>query len=382
MPLDFLPLPTAGLNGECNDMNYVKFGEVVSSNKCIRRVKTLVPDSCNNELSATYYTGNQFNVSKENQPEIKALIPVTQATAESRANPVLQPATKTTQCAAAVVKVVYHVYYNDVYEITKVLANITTADVRQDTTKELVIEQEFLVDFIHASKAVATTMKSGNPGYIAGRPIIASRNEAGVLLARGIPFMESSPEGHCVEPSGDRDPSNYLKFGRSAQSGCTIELTAADLNTDTVCKKLDFLGPLEVYKNFTGIGKFGNADPAIKSDWIELVAPKRDAGNPLTYDATTKTCKNVIVGVDFTFVTVDTGSVSNTQLKIEKVFMSYRYTNLQYNRALPSFRISMTASFGHYGGAVTTEYTPPTPQLLPKLPRDIFYPFYVYKSEA
>lgn len=168
-----------------------------------------------------------------------------------------------------------------------------------DTTTPLTpvpIPQAFAINFqqvfaiVLNEKAGATNIwsRSGNPGYLFGKPVLAGNvvvngsasainliadPRFGITLAQDT-YSSSAGRVQCPASTdyGSRSPVN---FGESAQTGCSLWLTLADFSTPASCAALSakIAGIQATIPNLMDhVAKFGNASVTnVNTDWIPIV---------------------------------------------------------------------------------------------------------------
>lgn len=132
------------------------------------------------------------------------------------------------------------------------------------------------------------------------------------------------------------------------------------------------------------MGIFGDSHPASQEDWLPLSLTLPPAGLERNWDATTQSCSNVLSGIRIDVLTADIGEVlrplrkvvgAQLELSTQTVFARRCAIGRSCNTV---FSISASASFTTLPpeGRIY-EFVPQTPQIIPSLPADFFYPFYL-----
>mmetsp|Transcript_34062 Transcript_34062/g.104609 ORF Transcript_34062/g.104609 Transcript_34062/m.104609 type:complete len:147 (-) Transcript_34062:648-1088(-) len=103
----------------------------------------------------------------------------------------------------------------------------------------VVIQQEYSVGFESATNVarsnkmanVINRTKSGNPGYIFGRPVLLGSSRSTTIglsvispKAQGLELLGSVADGVCAASRG-----HTVNFGVNVQSGCLLKLNRSEL---------------------------------------------------------------------------------------------------------------------------------------------------------
>jgi hypothetical protein len=74
-------------------------------------------------------------------------------------------------------------------------------------------------------------MRSGNPGYIFGKPVVV--NEGGQVDKNGFKFFSDDQDGNCFATLSSVDSKSYdvtpFEFGRNLRITCDLQLTLSQL---------------------------------------------------------------------------------------------------------------------------------------------------------
>jgi tectonic-1/3 len=417
----YWPLPTAGLDGRCTDANPVRFQEPVTSNTCIRETQDLVADCAAMGLNARRYTSDLLIV-KNYQGPVKRLTPVSQylnivpGVVRDSANiipgltinntgvlPATSYDTTTATCVNVLVSAHYHVHYNPSTsgtetkdsgaEITSITVDAVLMNISGTGAKSIL--QEFLVDF-RSTATPSTSLaqnnnynksRSGNPGYMVGRPVLAGLKQtlakvqdvsgeknAISVFSGGLRFpLRAAGNGACKSLS--EGYGDQVLFGMDTKIGCTVSMTPAALKTMCNAKSVPS------YFNLTKgqyIGMYGNSNPLNldpERTWLPMtvgVAPTSSS-----YAANEEVCTNLITGVEYEFLVANVGSFSKPQTKIISARVVYKTSTIYVLHHLAQQNIVLTSSatFVTLKDKQLEEYVPPAPPFLPVLPYDVFYPF-------
>lgn len=149
-------------------------------------------------------------------------------------------------CQNAIASIAYTILYHpDNNNIVAAYADIVLADVPLEASNSyghVVLEQEFSILFqsvgqIPRSQSLANFInrsKSGNPGYIFGRPLLAgtslqATDEQNVVIpgVRGLELLGADASGSC---SGLTPYKVTLPFGVDVRSGCSLKMNLSELH--------------------------------------------------------------------------------------------------------------------------------------------------------
>ncbi len=144
---------------------------------------------------------------------------------------------------------------------------------------------------------------------------------------------------------------------------------------------LDLLQPTQ---NFTHVGLWGGSSYLHIDDWVQIIYQKPPTVDP-TEDTTTGRCNNIFEEVRYSILTAPVGSVSNPQQKIVGMTVAFSKANWVHSCSSCEndeqiFEIRNTVSFFE----ITQEKQEKrkAPPLMPPLPSDILYPFYISSSNT
>ncbi len=180
-----MELPTAGFTDECiasptrklilmfSTKRTVAFLHNINSNTCFRTISTL-STSCATELNiSTYISFLVLKSSSETSTimvQLEEVVTVNGTITTSAPFPTTAYDATNQICNNAVFQVSYTVVFSGT-TISSINAKLTVGSVEATVAR---VEQEFLVFYVEES---STTIfeRSGNPGYIVGKPILAGQ---------------------------------------------------------------------------------------------------------------------------------------------------------------------------------------------------------------
>uniref|UniRef100_A0A2K6RAG2 Tectonic family member 3 n=1 Tax=Rhinopithecus roxellana TaxID=61622 RepID=A0A2K6RAG2_RHIRO len=215
--------------------------------------------------------------------------------------------------------------------------------------------------FQQSTAASITSPRSGNPGYIVGKPLLALTGD----VSYSMTLLQSQGNGSC---SVNR---HEVQFGVNAISGCKLRLKKAD------CSHLQ----QEIYQTLHGrprpehIAIFGNADPAQKGGWTRIL--NRHC-NISAISCTS--CCLIPVSLEIQVLWAYVGLLSNPQAHVSGVRFLYQCQSIRDSQQVTEVSLTTIVNFVD----ITQKPEPPRgqPKMDWKLPFDFFFPFRVVFSRG
>ncbi|XP_060049116.1 tectonic-3 isoform X2 [Erinaceus europaeus] len=324
-----------GPGGLCTDSNPAGFLETRSTT-CVRFFKDLAK-SCTLDPAlnaASYYN---FIVLK---------VPVTLlAQAES---PLLTGNT----CQNVVSQVIYEIKTNGTFGIQNVFVSFGQINLTVEPGTSL--KQHFIIRFRAFQQSTATSPagpRSGNPGYIVGKPLLTLTGNGSHTMT----LLQSQGDGACSIKRHE------VQFGVNAVSGCKLRLKMRD------CGLLQ----QEIFQTLHGMPRpeqvaiFGNADPAQKQEWTEILTK-----NCSVSVMHCTSCCIVPVSLEIQILWAYIGLQSNPQAHVAGARFLYQCQDFQQ---APEISLTTAVTFVD----ITQKPEPPRgqPRTEWKLPFDFFFPF-------
>ncbi|KAJ8789329.1 hypothetical protein J1605_021856 [Eschrichtius robustus] len=245
-----------GAGGLCAENNPAGFLESKSTT-CARFFKNLA-DSCTLDPTLNAASYHNFTVLKvprglSDLQNTKFQVPVTPVSQAD--SPLLAGNT----CQNVVSQVIYEIETNGTFGIQKVSISFgqTNLTVEPGTS----FQQHFILHFRAFQQSTAASLtgfRSGNPGYIAEKPLLALTGDR----RHSMTLLQSKGDGTCSIKRHE------VQFGVNAISGCKLRLKRVD------CSHLQ----QEIYQTLHGsprpehVAIFGNADPARKGEWARILS--------------------------------------------------------------------------------------------------------------
>ncbi|KAM8911788.1 tectonic-3 isoform 3-T3 [Lycaon pictus] len=209
--------------------------------------------------------------------------------------------------------------------------------------------------------ASLTSLRSGNPGYIVGKPLLALTGD----ISHSITLMKSKGDGICSVKRHE------VQFGVNAISGCKFRLKKMD------CNHLQ----QEIYETLHGktspehVAIFGNADPAQKREWMRILS--RNCSVSAMHCTS---CCVIPVSLEIQVLWAYIGLQSNPQAHVSGTRFLYRCQSIKDYQQVTEVPLTTVVTFVD----ITQKPEPPRgqPRIDWKLPFDFFFPFKVAFSRG
>ncbi|XP_075830173.1 tectonic-3 [Microtus pennsylvanicus] len=348
-----------GAGGLCTESNPAGFLESKSTT-CTRFFRDLA-SSCTSEPAldaATYYNFMVLKVPRgmTDLQNAKLQVPVTLA---SEISP---PLLVGNTCQNIVSQVIYEIETNGTFGIQKVSVSFrqTNLTVRPGIS----LQQDFIIHFRAFEPrraALPAGPRSGNPGYLTGKPLLALTGD----LGHSMTLLLSEGSGICSVKRHE------VQFGVNAVSGCKFR--PKEVN----CSHLQE----EIYQALHGrprpehVAIFGNADPAQKGGWTRILGR-----NCSVTAANCSSCCLIPVSLEIQVLWAHIGLQSNPQAHVAGARFLYQCKSVQEHQRGIEVPLTTLVNFVD----ITQKPEPPRdqPQTDWKLPFDFFFPFKVAFSRG
>lgn len=406
-------------SNECWDMNPVRFDLPVPFSECVVRSLSLGTECIAMDgrfsvapLVENIYVAKHPNVtSTSNQNDLisieidkLSLYNATTASMVDLQTPypsyfpiptlVVNASTNVTTCQGSLLRMDYLVFHDGEGHIERVLANVTIGD--STATEHIDVVQQFSVRFestyaIPASQRsllngnVQTYPRSGNPGYLLHHPL-----RVGVLASNSSTDVIAEMTGGLTLP-GPSDcfaitNSFVANFGEDSQTSCSLSLTSDSFKT--FCSRTSPV-PNYLQVNFTHVAEFGNSEPFLVSEWLELEyepPTKSTASFTSSSGSMELTCDDVITGTTIELLVAQVGPVLNPQNKIIAARASHSTSSWGFwntsSTKMQSYFLHTTISYVFVQPTALAELIPPAPDVWFSIPNDVFYPFMLNRAQS
>ncbi|KAH0504480.1 Tectonic-3 [Microtus ochrogaster] len=257
----------------------------------------------------------------------------------------------------SVLKVIYEIETNGTFGIQKVSVSFrqTNLTVRPGVS----LQQDFTIHFRAFEprmSALPAGPRSGNPGYLVGKPLLVLTGD----LGHSMTLLLSEGSGICSVKRHE------VQFGVNTVSGCKFR--PKEVN----CSHLQE----EIYQALHGrprpehIAIFGNADPAQKGGWTRILGR-----NCSVTAANCSSCCLIPVSLEIQVLWAHIGLQSNPQAHVAGARFLYQCKSVQEHQRGIEVPLTTLVNFVD----ITQKPEPPRdqPQTDWKLPFDFFFPFKV-----
>ncbi|XP_054949180.1 tectonic-3 isoform X3 [Pan paniscus] len=258
-------------------------------------------------------------------------------------------------------EVTYEIETNGTFGIQKVSVSLGQTNLTVEPGASL--QQHFILRFRAFQQSTAaslTSPRSGNPGYIVGKPLLALTDD----ISYSMTLLQSQGNGSCSVKRHE------VQFGVNAISGCKLRLKKAD------CSHLQ----QEIYQTLHGrprpeyVAIFGNADPAQKGGWTRIL------NRHCSISAINCTsCCLIPVSLEIQVLWAYVGLLSNPQAHVSGVRFLYQCQSIQDSQQVTEVSLTTLVNFVD----ITQKPEPPRgqPKMDWKWPFD-FFPFKVAFSRG
>lgn len=308
-------------------------------------------------------------------------------------------------CQNSVSKIQYHIWHNGSEGIKKFEAFVWLRSGFEDLEGNFLQTTE--VKFFWEPSGLKTFSRSGNPGYLTGKPILSARKvfmdngttgktATMVVSVKGLNVL-GSEMGICS--SEKRIPIN---FRENSHSSCSLKLSKDNFGKEKCIELQKYILKLligeevanitndEYFNKFAAV--FGNPKLEDTNDWVQVLidlVPLTSIQVNFKFGYNTLVCGNIITDLIIDIAYSNVGSYQNPQSKIlgvsfqfgkHKNFLYYCSTvdcedknNYQY------FKLTTSVHFTDLTESAINDFAKPL-SLDIKLPHDFFYPFFSTSS--
>ncbi|KAJ3123616.1 Ubiquitin-conjugating enzyme E2 J1 [Nowakowskiella sp. JEL0407] len=417
----FFNIPQPSASTECNDLNPARF--LVDTESICTRMASNFNLSCarGTELDLDRYWNGIKVISDPASPSILSNVTLSSIQCVDLNTGIASDCIGGigllfgNTCVNALSEITYSFYYNITAENFTTLTNVDVqAKLATFNLSTLALAtQKFITKFISVSMLndsltqteqvteMVGKIRSGNPGYITGLPILSGKLATNSTLSAieyspdplsGITLLRNVPAIDTISCPLATDPINRIPvtFNEDIITGCTKYYNFDDINLrcDEIRKEIYKLQTLTL-ENLSHVAKFGNASYLNVNEWIMILKPSSQSvdGSQITLGDTPGTCSNVLTSLDIKFIVANFGSKKNPQKGIVGAQVQYISGYLRYKCSYPldctvtgrsklqAFQISSSVTWVDLPDQTTNMFIPPPPKLIPSLPDDIFYPF-------
>jgi tectonic-1/3 len=314
-------------------------------------------------------------------------------------------------CENVVKEVRYMIYHNGTKEITKVYVYMWLTNITLYTE----LSQKFIVTF-HWTRRGKTFHRSGNPGYIVGKPVMTGKKVTQSLGIEGevnkeaievdehveewLSIAAAKKDGRC---DLEGNSGNYFRqpvtFGEDRWSSCKAFFSPSNFTSPSTCaaiyKAVIRLLVGTVMENVTSakelnlyVATFGDSKPEETGDWVQVIletVPVFVTSSSSQSDDWTLVCQGIVTSVHIDIMFASVGSLALPQAKIlgtvfrfgspHDVIFICSSQHCTRDSKEQHFDVVSSVSFIDVTKPAITQFAEP-PVYEVKLPHDFFYPFF------
>lgn len=383
-------LPAVGLDGGCSGQQHLPFLTDVPSFTCkLDTPGATLADLCGTLLNASFISRASFSRTPSAEPELAAVAyEIDLGNSSGFAASSSPPESSvydinTGTCSNALL----------LYQLKVTVGTVGTVDgvtmyLRLGTLTEttwLQASPMYGAGFEYEDAGDQVRRTSGRPGYQRGLPILIADGTS--VRSGGLQILPRGAMGACG--SGSSGASTVV-FGESFAATCSQQMSADDLEAYCVGAPSVDQQPLFAalnYSSTTKVGVYGDSHPENPEDWVALKLEYPDRGGPENlrpqWNARDQKCTNVLSGINLRLLVTDIGSVTNPVTKVvgAELILTRQTINvarcaLGVHQCNTVVSVTATATFARLD-TESFEFIPDSPQIIPPLPSDFFYPFFV-----
>ena len=236
----------------------------------------------------------------------------------------------TEKCENLVKSLKYNIYHDGTNGIDSVELFIT---ISKRKNQEKYFSQDYAYNHFWTSENVTENYsKSGNPGYLAGKPVISGH----LVENEEQPFIELNPKTLSVSEAGNDGLCDLntvenrvpIEFGLNIKQGCSIFVNKTTLSEkcwDIKQKTFEMLAGIkftDLETKLKLVATFGNSDVLKVGDWVRVLyhnipdyghADRPDPGR----------CPSLVKTLHIEILHASIGSLANPQAKIIGVMFKF-----------------------------------------------------------
>lgn len=258
---------------------------------------------------------------------------------------------KTTRvCSNVVVRVEYEFKWRE-RRIDAVMGKVTLGNVQLPALKPQTgratsdnfvntLGQTFSVKFLHSPQIINSTKnqipfeRSGNPGYLRGRPVLSrnSDNSSGQVTAGKIQLWSPGPNSLCADSA-----LTPVLYGQDTFSGCMLRLSIDDMRNCTLLRELILTNQNRLIQA-ADIGRRGNASLNNSADWLPVI--REPIANNTEAPSGAGICPGIPSGLVIEMLVTEAGKYGGVpQMEIVGTRIRFKYSTWQF-RCVSGFGLS------------------------------------------
>lgn len=242
------------------------------------------------------------------------------------------------------------------------------------------VRQSISVSFLRPGDASTAALRSGNPGYVRGRPILAGRAVTNTSAVPPRSYVKGSV-GPIVLPSpgrGDGCSSDVgrwrpLAFGVDAVMACRLESSGGDCGALQRRIISTLLAGVPGNATDSLVAALGSARVEHVNDWVPVLGSLPPTLSPET---TELGCRGLVTSAHWTAAWALTGAVWRPQPRLVAVRLAWGRPRDVTGDGAGRLSLTVTSSvtFAEVTPRAVPEFARP-PRVDISLPADFFYPF-------
>lgn len=314
-------------------------------------------------------------------------------------------------CQNVVRELRYMIYHNGTKGITTVYVYVWLTNASLYTE----LSQKYSVSF-HWTKDGRPFHRSGNPGYIVGKPIMTGRKVIQTLGIEGevekeaievdenpdewLSIAVAKKDGRCdMEQTGIHSLRQTVTFGEDRWSSCMVFVSPSNFTSPAACammhKTVIYLLAGSIMENVTSAKKlnfyvatFGDAKVEETGDWVQVIlesVPSFVMSSSSQHDDWMLVCKGIVTSIHIDVMFANVGSLAVPQAKIlgivfrfgtpHDIIFTCSSLHCTHESEEQHFDVISSVSFIDVTKPSIPEFAEP-PVYEVKLPHDFFYPFF------
>lgn len=325
----------------------------------------------------------------------------------------LQPSVHNSElqhCENVVKEVQYMIYHNGTVGITKVCAYLWLTNVTLNTR----LSQKFSITF-HWARDTKSFHRSGNPGYIVGKPVMSGKKVTQILGTEGeidkeaieidenpekwLSIAGAKNDGRCdLEGSEGKSVRHPVTFGENRRSSCMVFVIPSNFIQPSACAALhkaviqllsgNMMANVTSPKEFNFyIANFGDAKVEDTGDWTQVILESVPSFlvSSSESDDWTLVCKGIVTSIHIDIMFANVGSLAIPQAKVlgsvfrfgppHDIIFTCSSLHCAHETNEQHFDVVSSVSFIDVTKHAVVEFAEP-PVYEVKLPHDFFYPFF------
>ena len=380
-------IPALALDGSCSSKQQLPFLVDIPEFSCdLSATAATLADACGTVLNASFshhVTFSRTPSAAANSAAFAFEIDLgngTGYTSSSQAPPSSVYDAVTGTCSNSLLLYQLRLVVDSAGAIEGVTAYVRLGTLTASTWKQESLKYGAAFEYEDAGDQVRST--SGRPGYVRGLPLLIADGSA--VRRDGLMVLPRSAMGTCGSGSTGATP---IAFGEALAVTCKTQLSPSELEAfcvDVAPADQPLIAALNL-TSATKVGVYGDSHPENPEDWVDLKI-SYPLGNAQDlrpqWDPEQQQCTNVLSGMNLRFLVAEVGAVANPIAKVVGAELILTRQTVKAARCALGAQcdtvlsVTATATFAKLD-TESFEFIPVSPQIIPPLPSDFFYPFFI-----